>query len=135
MKLTDKACQNAKPKEKPYKLSDGGGLYLLVNSSGRYWRLKYRILSKEKVLALGTYPQISLLEAREAAKAAKKTLIAGVDPMEAKRATKRKAALNASNTFEAVAREWHDKESSSGCPCRSQDEEKKHGDKITTNRC
>ena len=61
MLLNDKAIKNAKPKEKQYKLTDGGGMYLLVNSKGgKYWRLKYRINGKEKVLALGTYPLVSL---------------------------------------------------------------------------
>lgn len=108
MKLTDTACRNAKPKEKPYKLADGGGLYMFIQPDGRkYWRLRYRYLGKEKVLALGVYPDVSLAEAREARKTAKKTLAAGVDPVEAKRSNKRKAVLNAANTFEAAAREWH----------------------------
>jgi hypothetical protein len=112
MKLTDTACRNAKPKDKPYKRADGGGLYLLINSQGKYWRFKYRFLDKEKLLAVGVYPQVSLLEAREAAAAAKKLVAAGIDPMDAKRDNRRKARLNANNNFEAIAREWHANKSS-----------------------
>ena len=61
MKLTARQVETAKPKDKPYKLADGGGLYLLVNPNGkRYWRLKYRSLGKEKLLAIGVYPDVSL---------------------------------------------------------------------------
>lgn len=108
MKLTKKACDNAKPKEKPYKLADGGGLYLQITpQGGLYWRLKYRFGGKEKLLALGTYPLISLAEAREKRATAKKQLAAGVDPSSVKQEEKRQNVLNAENTFEAVAREWH----------------------------
>lgn len=65
MKLTARRVETEKSKEKPYKLADGGGLYLLVNPNGkRYWRLKYRSLGKEKLLAIGVYPDVSLAEAR-----------------------------------------------------------------------
>lgn len=61
MKLNARQVETAKPKEKPYKMADGGGLYLLVKTNGsRYWRLKYRIDGKEKLLALGVYPDVSL---------------------------------------------------------------------------
>lgn len=109
MRLTNTACKNAKPKEKAYKLADGGGLYLEVMPSGsRYWRLKYRFADKEKRLALGVYPQVSLGEARERREAAKKQLSGGIDPSYAKQENKRQTALNAENTFEAIAREWHE---------------------------
>jgi hypothetical protein len=69
MKLKDIQCRNAKPKDKAYKLSDGGGMYLEIAPNGsKYWRLKYRILNKEKRLALGVYPEISLQEATEQSK-------------------------------------------------------------------
>jgi integrase len=109
MKLNDKKCKNAKPQEKPYKLSDGGGLYLLVTPDGsKYWRLKYRYLDKEKLMAFGVYPLITLAEARDKREEAKKQLAAGKDPASVKRADKHHAMQNAKNTFRAVALEWHE---------------------------
>ncbi len=108
MKLTNIICKNAKAKEKPYKLADGGGLYLLVKTNGaKHWRLKYRFLGKEKLLALGPYPVISLADAREARDSAKKLLIAGTDPITHKHDRTRLAIRNAQNTFKSVALEWH----------------------------
>jgi Glu-tRNA(Gln) amidotransferase subunit E-like FAD-binding protein len=110
MALTNIEITKAKKLDKPYKLSDSGGLYLLVNTTGsKSWRLKYRFLGKEKVLSLGQYPHVSLLEAREAREAAKKLLAFGQDPSEVKKSNKKTAKLEAANTFEVVAREWHDK--------------------------
>ena len=78
MKLTNKSCQHAKPMDKPYKLADGGGLYLYVQKDGsRYWRVKYYYLGKEKLLSFGVYPAISLAEARDKRDAAKKRLANG----------------------------------------------------------
>jgi hypothetical protein len=75
MNLNDKLIKNAKPKEKQYKLADGLGMYLLIETNGnKYWRLKYRINQKEKTLALGTYPETSLKEAREKREEARKQL-------------------------------------------------------------
>ncbi len=109
MRLTNTACKNAKPREKAYKLADGGGLYLEVMPNGsKYWRLKYRFVNKEKRLALGVYPEISLLDARERREAARKLLAQGTDPGQAKQERKRQTALNANNTFEVVGREWHE---------------------------
>lgn len=108
MKLTDAACRTAKPKEKPYKKADGGGLYLEIMPNGsKCWRQKYRFMGKEKRLALGVYPLVSLLQAREGRDAAKKLLAAGTDPSTAKKDGRRNAVRNAQNTFEVVAREWH----------------------------
>lgn len=108
MKLTARQVDTAKPKEKPYKLSDGGGLYLEVATSGsRYWRLKYRYAGKEKRLAFGVYPEVSLAEARDKREAAKKVLAAGNDPGEVKKAEKIAQKLGFENTFEVIAREWH----------------------------
>ncbi|HCB0987216.1 TPA: DUF4102 domain-containing protein [Klebsiella variicola] len=77
MKLTARQVETSKAKDKPYKLSDGGGLYLLVNPNGaRYWRLKYRVAGKEKSLALGVYPEVSLADARQKRAEAKKVLAA-----------------------------------------------------------
>ena len=81
MKLNNTLCKNAQPKDKPYKLSDGGGLYLLIKpNAAKHWRLKYRVSGKEKLLAIGPYPLISLLEARDAREVAKKQLLLGGDP-------------------------------------------------------
>jgi hypothetical protein len=86
MPLTDTACKNTHPRAKAYKKTDGSGLYLYVMpKDGRYWRLKYRIAGKEKVLALGVYPEISLAEAREKRAVARKMLVEGIDPTFAKR--------------------------------------------------
>lgn len=109
MKLTDIACKSAKPAEKNKKLADGGGLYLLVKPNGKkYWRLKYSHLGKEKTLAIGVYPLVTLAEAREARDAAKKLLMQGIDPTNAKKQEKRLAVRNAQNTFKATALEWYD---------------------------
>jgi integrase len=109
MPLTSIACQNAKPKEKPYKLSDSAGLYLEIAPAGhKYWRLKYRYLGKEKRIALGVYPETSLSDARDRRDAARKTLQAGTDPSFARQEQKRQAIQNAATTFEMVALEWHE---------------------------
>ena len=99
----------SKAKDKAYKLSDGGGLYLLVNTNGsRYWRLKYRVAGKEKLLALGVYPDVSLSDARAKRDEAKRTLAAGGDPGEVKQTEKQAKILAVSNSFEALAIEWHE---------------------------
>lgn len=106
--LTDIQPRNAKPKEKPYKLSDGGGLYLLINTDGaKYWRMDYRYAGTRKTLAFGRYPQTSLAQAREKRAAARKLLDDGTDPSLTRRIEKRQKAIEAANTFEAIAREWH----------------------------
>ncbi|WP_449576628.1 tyrosine-type recombinase/integrase [Lelliottia nimipressuralis] len=108
MKLTARQVETAKPKDKSYKLSDGGGLYLEVTASGsRYWRLKYRYGGKEKRLAFGVYPEVSLAEARDKRDVAKKVIAAGNDPGEIKKAEKIAQKISFENTFEAIAREWH----------------------------
>ncbi|MBN3789316.1 integrase arm-type DNA-binding domain-containing protein [Burkholderia sp. Ac-20353] len=110
MPLTDTTIRNTKPAEKPVKLFDGGGLFLLVTPVGqRYWRLKYRVSGKEKLLALGVYPEMTLAVARRKRDEAREKLAAGIDPGEAKKAEKRTARLNAENSLEAIAREWHAK--------------------------
>ncbi|MGB9152760.1 MAG: integrase arm-type DNA-binding domain-containing protein [Alphaproteobacteria bacterium] len=109
MALTDKSCKHAKQDAKPYKLSDGFGLYLqIMPNSSKYWRLKYRFSGKQKCLALGTYPEVSLLEAREKRDAARKQLTQGTDPGFTKKEQRRLASLAADNTFEVIAREWHE---------------------------
>lgn len=110
MSLTDIKCKSAKPADKPYKLADSGGLFLLVNPNGsKLWRQKYRYLGREKLLAIGAYPLLSLADAREARDDAKKLLAKDIDPMTYKREGRRKAIRNAQNTFKAVALEWYDK--------------------------
>lgn len=109
MKLNARTVDASKPKDKAYKLSDGGGLYLLVNTNGsRYWRLKYRVAGKEKLLALGVYPDVSLADARAKRSEAKRTLAAGGDPGEVKQSEKKAKILAVSNSFEALAVEWHE---------------------------
>ncbi len=106
--LTNTECQKAKPQAKRYKLYDSNGLYLEVKPNGsKLWRFKYLFLKKEKLLALGAYPIVTLAEAREARDNAKKLLSKGIDPSQAKKETKRQAIINSENTFEIVAREWH----------------------------
>ncbi len=105
--LKDASVRNAKPKEKMYRLFDGGGLYLEVTpKGGKYWRFKYRFAGKEKRLALGVYPDLSLADARELHAQARKALALGDDPGEVKKETKRRSVLNSENTFEAIANEW-----------------------------
>jgi len=107
MALTDLQVKKAKVMEKPQKLADGGGLYLLVQPNGaKYWRLKYRVAGVEKVLALGVYPEISLADARERRDGARKLLANGADPSTVKKAKKAAAVALTENSFEVVAREW-----------------------------
>jgi integrase len=108
--LSDAKVRNAKARAKRYKISDGDGLFLFVMPNGsKYWRLKYYFNGKEKLLALGVYPDVSLTEARERRTQARRTLAAGTDPGEAKKATKRSVTQARENTFEVIAREWHQK--------------------------
>lgn len=107
MALTDTACKNAKPAEKPIKLFDALGLYLLVQpTGGKLWRLKYRFAGKEKLLALGRYPEVSLKDARRRRDDARELLADGSDPGQQKKAEKLQQRAAAENTFEAVARAW-----------------------------
>lgn len=93
MALTDIKVKTAKPKDKPYKLADGGGMYLLINTNGsKYWRMKYRFAGKEKMLSIGVYPDVTLADAREKRSEARKLLAAGGDPGEAKKEEKNRAA-------------------------------------------
>ena len=108
MKLSDPAVRKAKPEAKSYKLSDGGGMYLEVMPNGsKYWRLKYRFMGKEKRLALGVYPDITLAEARGRRDDARKLLAHDTDPSAVKQTQKRQAKQSAANSFEAIAREFH----------------------------
>jgi integrase len=110
MPLTATAVRQALPKAKPYKLSDGHGLFLLVNPKGaKYWRYKYRYGGKEKTLALGVFPEVSLKDARVAHQEARTKLDKGVDPGEERRVQKLTRNLAAADSFEAVALEWFGK--------------------------
>jgi integrase len=110
MFLTDVAIRSAKPHEKSFKLCDGKGLYLQVEPNGsKLWRLKYRFAEKEKKLALGAYPEITLAQARERQLEARRLLANGIDPSEHKKQARRAAKVAAANTFEAIAREWFSK--------------------------
>ncbi len=107
MALTDTRVRNAKPKAKSYKLSDGGGMYLLVSpDDARYWRLDYRFAGKRRTLALGVYPGVTLSTARARREDARALLAKEIDPSAVKKANKRATKLASENTFEAVAREW-----------------------------
>jgi integrase len=110
MPLTDTAIRKAAPRDKPYKLADGGGLYLEVMPTGsKYWRLKYRVDGKEKRLALGVYPDVTLAAARNGREDARKMLAQGRDPSADKKAVKLakvEAMAVTIDTFEVVARQW-----------------------------
>ncbi|MEE4152559.1 MAG: integrase arm-type DNA-binding domain-containing protein [Erythrobacter sp.] len=107
MPLTDLQIRNAKPREKPYKLGDSQGLFLLVQpTGGRLWRLKYRIAGKEKKLALGTYPETSLSDARRGRDEARALIALGKDPSLEKQRKKARARVSAGNTFDAIAAEY-----------------------------
>jgi integrase len=109
MKLADIKCKSAKPAEKPYKLFDGQGLFLDVRPNGsKYWRFKYRVNNKEMLLALGVYPEISLADAREKRREARKLIDGGIDPSQDRKKKKALSLENAENTFEAIAREWYE---------------------------
>lgn len=105
MPLTDRKIKGLKPAEKARKVSDGGGLYLLVHPNGsKYWRMKYRTAGREKTLALGVYPDVTLSKAREGRDAARRLVAEGKDPSAEKQAKKRSQA----DSFKALALEWMD---------------------------
>ncbi len=108
MALTDTFVKQVKPTGKPNgdKYSDGRAMYLLVKSTGKYWRLDYTFDEKRKTLALGVYPAVSLAEARKRRDKAREQLAKGIDPGTAKREDKQAKADLAANTFELVARTW-----------------------------
>lgn len=114
MALTDTAIRGTKPRQKPFKVYDRDGLFLLVNPSGsKLWRWRYRVDGKEKLMALGEYPLVGLGQARELHFAARKTLAGGVDPMaerkaeaEAKQKETEDRQREAENSFEKIGRKW-----------------------------
>jgi integrase len=108
MALTDTFVKNVKHTGSPAgdKHTDGQSMYLLVNAGGKYWRLNYRFADKRKTLALGVYPDVSLLKARQRREKARELLADGIDPGAAKQAAKQAQAATVANTFEKVARDW-----------------------------
>lgn len=110
MKLSDIKCKNASPDptKRITTLSDGYGLFLEIHpNKSKYWRFKYRYNNKQKSLALGVYPEISLAEARENREKAKKLIRNGIDPSQVKKEQKLQSQFNSENTFEVLARAWH----------------------------
>lgn len=106
MALTDIKVRTAKPMEKQYKLTDGNGMHLLVHPNGsKYWRLQYRFGGKQKMLALGVYPDVSLADARARREEARKLLANSIDPGDKKKNDK--VELEEARTFEQLAVEWH----------------------------
>ncbi len=108
MALTDTAVRNAKPKDKPYRIADGGGLAIeILSAGGKYWRLRYRWHGVAKCLALGVYPNVTLAEARAARDVAKKQIAQGLNPAQEKKRIKLGAAVEQKNSFKVIAKEWH----------------------------
>lgn len=107
MALTDTQIRKAKQEEKPYRLSDGGGLYLQIAiSGGKLWRWKYRFDGKEKLMALGKYPDVSLAHARDRHAQVRQLLAEGIDPMEQRKAEKTAEAVAIENSFQSVSAKW-----------------------------
>ena len=107
MALTDTQIRRSKPGDTPYKLSDGHGLYLLVKpNGGRLWRWKFRFDGKEKLMALGTYPELSLADARERHAMARRQLVNGIDPMGERKAEKTAVIVVTEHTFKKIAEQW-----------------------------
>ena len=114
MKLTARQIDAAKPKDKAYKLADGGGMYLEIMPTGtKSWRMKYRFAGKEKRVVFGTYPLLTLAEARIKRSEAKKKLLEGIDPSQQKQDIKAALILATNNSFETLALEWHEHKKSS----------------------
>ncbi len=121
--LTDPKCRTATSEGKALrKLADGKGLQLWIHADGRkYWRLRYWIAGKEKSLSLGVYPEVTLKQARLRREVERKRLADGLDPSAERRAEKLRARLAAENSFEAVAREWYEKQVHTWVPNHSSD--------------
>lgn len=115
MALTDVAVRQAKPAAKQYKLADGAGLYLLVTpAGGKLWRLKYRVAGKEKLMAFGAYPEVSLADARKRRDEAREQIAASKDPSREKRRAKVRQRAEAMNTFAIISAEYCAKRKSDG---------------------
>ena len=123
MSLTDIKVRSLKGRDRQYKVADGRGLFLVITPTGsKYWRFRYRFANREKSLAIGIYPDISLADARDKAHEARKLLANDKDPGAEKQSKKRAIKLAAQNTFEMVAREWYQKNSAQWVDS--------HGDRI-----
>jgi len=121
--LTDTKVRNLKPEAKPYRVADAGGLAVEVRPTGtKCWRHRYRVNGRAQMLSLGTYPEVSLAEARQRRDKARKALAEGKDPSEQRRAHKEAAAKASADRFEAVAREWYGDRSPNWAP--------NHADKV-----
>ena len=110
-KLTDTVINNYRPRDKPFKISDGGGMFLLIKPNGtRLWRLKYRIQGKEKLMALGKYPEVSLAQARGKRELAREKISQQIDPLQLQREEKLRAEEEEkrikANSFVMIAEEW-----------------------------
>lgn len=118
--LNAKALNALKSKVKQYKVADGDGLYVLVTpAGGRLWRYKYRFAAKEKTLSLGSYPKVSLAEARERHEKARRQLRDGIDPSAQKQAIKKSLVAKHENTFKGVAEAWHKRELKKWAPAHA----------------
>jgi len=107
MSLTDLAVRRLKPKDKPYRVSDGGGMFIEVKPNGsKYWRLAFRFAGKQKHMVFGVYPEVSLAEARKQRDQARAWLRKGKNPVVERQKQKAEKAAMVSNTFAVVAREW-----------------------------
>ena len=107
MPLSDTAIRAAKPKEKTYLMTDGEGMYLEITpAGGKWWRFKYRFDGKEKLLSLGTYPDVSLAQARERRDQAREQVARGIDPGQARKDAKASRAMALLRTVEAISRAW-----------------------------
>lgn len=109
MALTDTKIRNLKPKEKPYKVADGKGLYIFIGKTSKLWKLKYRYNGTEQKASYGSYPEISLAEARRKRDEDRNLLAEGINPALQKKETQLINKLSSDNTFELVALEWHKK--------------------------
>lgn len=113
--LTDLQVRNAKPRNSPYKLSDGRGLHLLVSPSGsKHWRLRYRLGDKENMYAIGAYPEVNLAMAREECARARKLVDEGIHPSHARQTERKATELAAATTFRAIAEKWMDENRTKG---------------------
>ena len=127
MALTDTAIRNAKPKDKPFKLGDSLGLFLLVQpSGGKLWRMKYRLDGREKKIGFGTYPEVGLADARKKRDEAREVVAMGKDPSREKQKAKHRALIAAGDTFAEIGREYLDKRKREGMADRTMDKAEFH---------
>jgi integrase len=132
MALTDSALRNAKPRDREYKMADGAGLYLLVTpAGGKLWRFKFRLDGRERKLALGSYPEIRLADARKARDEAREQVATGRDPAREKQRAKHLAKVAADNTFAGIGREYLDKRKREGIAERTFEKAEFHLSRLT----